>query len=229
MKRWFMVGLAVSGFAAIARADYAAGSQTVAVFGGFGGSSAQYDYKPGSMRPITGGGGAFGAQYLYYFKGSPAMAIGPDITSSFNGNRRSGDLLSGYESTARVKSLVGLVLLKLAYPRGFWRPYLMGGLGAHHSTQQLSAMPQPGNAWPGGGTESRMLVDEHKTSLAVGYGIGLDLYPTDSFFFGLEFRGAELFSLDNDDNTALRSAGFTVDEKRGVNQGNIFLRVGVKF
>src|SRR5437762_7258168 len=127
MKRILFIGVAVTCLGTTTWADYAKGSQTLAIFGGIGGSSSQYDYKPGSMRPVTGGGGAFGGQYLYYFHGTPALAIGADLVSSPNGYRRSGDLLSGYESTDRLKSLVGLILLKLAYPRGFWRPYLMGG------------------------------------------------------------------------------------------------------
>jgi opacity protein-like surface antigen len=229
MKRLFLAAAAVTLLGSLSLADFTRGSQTVAVFGGLGGSSSEYDYQPGNQRPVTGGGGAFGGQYLYYLNDSPALALGADISSSLNSNRRSGDLLSGNESTARTKSLVGMIIEKLAFPRGTWRPYIFAGVGVHNSTQQLSASPQPGNTWPGSGTESRMLVDQNKTSAALGYGIGTDIFPSDSFFFGLELRGTWLAGLDTDDNAALRAAGFNAHDAQNVTQGNLFLRAGVKF
>jgi len=229
MNRLILAAATISLLASLSFADFTRGSQTIAVFGGLGGSSSDYDYEPGNRRPVTGGGGAFGGQYLYYLTGSPALALGADISSSLNGNRRSGDLLSGDESTARMKSLVGLIIEKLAFPRGTWRPYLFAGVGVHNSKQQLSATPQPGNTWPGGGTESRMLVDKNETSAALGYGIGMDIFPNDSFFFGLELRGIWLAGLNTDDNAALRAAGFSAHTSQDITQGNFFLRAGVKF
>jgi opacity protein-like surface antigen len=229
MKRFVLSMLAIMLLGTFSRADLSRGSQTATVFGGLGGSGSDYDYEPGQRRPVTGGGGAFGGQYLYYVSGIPALAVGGDLASSPNANRRSGDLLSGYESTARLKSLIGLAMVRLSFPRGVCRPYIFGGVGAHNSDQQLSAQPQPGNTWPGGGTESRILVDEHKTSAALGYGIGLDIYPKESFFIGIELRGVWLLGLDNDDTPALRAAGFNVDQKEGLTQGNLFLRTGIKF
>jgi len=229
MKKFFVASATFMVLTSLSWADFARGSQSIAVFGGLGGSSSQYDYQPGDQRPVTGGGGAFGGQYFYYITSTPALAIGADLASSLNGNRHSGDLLSGYDSTVRLKSLVGLIVARLAYPRGIGRPYIFAGIGAHDSTQQLSASPHTGNTWPGGGTESRMLIDEHKTSAAVGYGIGLDVFPADSLFFGIELRAAWLGGLNNDDNVALRSAGFHIDDKQGLTQGNLYLRAGVKF
>ncbi len=229
MKRLWLTAVALTLGQTIGHADFVRGSQTLAIFGGEGGSSTRYDYDPGTDRPVTGGGGAFGAQYLYYLKGSPAIAFGADLTSSANGNRRSDDLLAGEETTARLKSLVGLFIARLAFPRGPIRPYIFTGIGGHDSTQQLSAQPQAGNTWPGGGTESRVLVDEHKTSAAIGYGIGMDIFPTESFFLGLELRAVWLGGMDTDDTAALREAGFTEHSKDGITQGNIFVRAGVKF
>ena len=127
-----------------ARADYVRGSQSMVIFGGQGGSASQYDYHPGNQKTITGGGGAFGAQYLYYVAGTPALAVGADITSSLNGNGHSDHLLDGIDTTSRIKSLVGLVMARLAYPRGPYRPYIFAGVGAHDSSQQLF---WPTGAW----------------------------------------------------------------------------------
>jgi hypothetical protein len=221
----FVIAVAASG----ARADLSRGSQTAAIFGGAGGSSSNYDYEPGHQRPVTGGGGAFGGQYLYYVAGRPAIAIGADLASSLNGNSDRHTLLSGYDTTARTKSLVGLVVARLSFPHGIFRPYIFGGVGAHDSKQQLSARPQSGVTWPGGGTDERMVVDDHATSAAIGYGLGMDIYPTESFFLGLELRSTWLAGLSTDDTPALRAAGFTDDNENSIDQGNIFVRAGVKF
>ena len=215
--------------AAVSRADFTRGRQSLALFGGFGGTSSQYDYQPGDRSTVTGAGGAFGAQYFYYLTGSPAIAIGADLTSSLNANAHDDSLLSGYDATARMRSFVGLLTGRLSYPRGLLRPYLFAGIGAHHSRQQLTAQPQSGVAWPGGGTDARVLIDDDETSAAFAGGIGLDIFLRDSFFVGAELRSVWLVGLNTDDNAAIRAAGFRVDEKQGVDQGNVFLRAGVVF
>ena len=87
----------------------------------------------------------------------------------------------------------------------------------------------PGATWANGGTDNRILIDERETSAAVGYGIGMDLFPEDSFFMGIELRGTWLAGLNTDDTAALRAAGFTADHHGGVMQGNLFFRAGYKF
>ena len=52
MKRLFITGIFISLVGAAAHADFAKGSQTAAVFGGFGGSNSDYSYQPGTDRPI---------------------------------------------------------------------------------------------------------------------------------------------------------------------------------
>jgi opacity protein-like surface antigen len=215
--------------AGTARADFTAGSQTISVFGGFGGSNTNFDYQPGNRESVTGSGSAFGAQYFYYLRGTPSIALGIDVASSLNGNGRSDDLLTGLNSTERLKSVVEMIMARLSYPHGKIRPYIFSGVGVHDSVLQLSAQPQAGVTWPGGGAESRMLVDERKTSAALGYGIGLDIFPTESLFFGLELRGVWLAGLNTDSTSALTAAGYFRDDKQDVEQGNIFFRAGVKF
>lgn len=229
LKRFVLLSAVVSLVAPKAWADFTARSQTVAIFGGATGSSTQYDYEPGSRRPVSGGGAGFGAQYLHYVSGAPAIAVGVDVSNYWNGDRRSHHTLDGFDSTARVKSFVGMAIARLAFPRGLWRPYLFAGVGGHHSSQQLSAAPSTGRSWAGGGTESRMLVDRHKMSTAIGYGIGLDIFPSERFFFGTELRGVRLFGLNTDDTATLRAAGFHDDEREGVVQGAVFARLGFTF
>jgi len=229
MKRYFTPLLAILLLGTSARADFTKGDKTLALYGGFYGSGSEYDYNPGNKEPVSGSGPAFGGQFLYYIKTFPSIAVGADLISGLNGGRRDSDLLSGYETTARVKSLVGLLITRLAYPRGEIRPYIFAGAGMHHSTQQLSALPLSGNAWADGGTDSRMVVDEHKTSAALAYGIGLDLFPAESFFIGTELRSVWLAGLNTGDNATLRAEGFTADEKRNVSQGYVMMHLGWMF
>ena len=231
MKRLAMTIVMVSILGTWAQADFDKGSQTIAVFGGLSGSSAHYSYQPGTDRPVTGAGGAIGGQYVYYAKGSPAIGIGLDLNSSMNGTRTDDDLLAGgYNTDQRLKSVIGLAIVKLAYPHGLFRPYVFGGMGVHSSSQLLTATPQPGVTWPNpplGG--QRVLVDEHKTSFALGGGVGFDLFLTETFFLGTELRGTLLTGLDTDDNAAIRYSGYTARNNYGISQGNILLRAGVKF
>ena len=229
MIKKFALSILLFGVSLPVYADFAGGDKTLTFFGGAGGASTPYDYQPGNQEKVTGGGGAFGGQFLYYIKGTPAVAVGLDVNNSLNGNGQESDLLSGINTTERVKTLVGLVIARLSYPRGIYRPYIFGGVGVHDSLQQLSGTPQPGVTWPGGGTENRVLVDQRKTSAALGGGIGVDVFMTETAFFGLELRGTWLAGMDTDDTAALRAAGFRVDEKRGIAEGNLFFRAGVKF
>jgi len=228
MNKWVLAVSTVVAFSGSAHAEFTKGSQTIAVIGGFSGSGSTYDYEPGHSQPVTGGGGAFGAQYMYYLKDSPAIAIGADILSSPNGDRSDDDLLAGYDTTQRLKSVAGLVVARLSFPRGFFRPFIFGGMGAHSSSQKLMARPRSGS-WPGGGNEVRALIDEDATSFALGAGVGFDLFFTESLFLGSEIRGTWLAGLNTEDNAALRSAGFTSDSDDGITQGNILLRLGLKF
>jgi hypothetical protein len=229
MKRFFALILASCSVGTFAAADFMKGNQAIALYGGVGSSASQYDYHPGDRQSVSGPGPAFGGQYLYYIRTMPSIAVGGDVLSALGGNRHNSDLLSGFDSTARLKSLVGMGIVRLAYPHGEIRPYIFAGAGVHHSSQELSAQPLSGVTWANGGTDSRVLVDDHKTSAALGYGIGLDLFPAQSFFIGTELRAVWLAGLNTGDNAALRAQGFTADEKRGVTQSYVLMHLGWMF
>jgi opacity protein-like surface antigen len=229
-KYRFLLGLLwVLSAGSIARAELQPGNHTLALFGGVGTSNSEYDYFPGDEQPVSGGGAAFGGQYLYTISAHPAWSLGVDLNSSLNGDRKNDDLLTGYDSTARLKSFVAMLVARLSFPRGTYRPYLFGGIGAHRSSQRLSARPETGNTWPGGGSEDRMLIDERETSFALGYGIGLDVFITENVFFGPEMRGTWLAGLNTDDTAALRAANIHVDDETDIGQVNFFFRAGLKF
>jgi opacity protein-like surface antigen len=229
MKKTFWIVTAVSFAAATAHADFVKGSQTMAIFGGLGGSSDNYDFRGPDNEPITGGGAAWGAQYLYYLTSSPAIAIGGDLNVSYNGNLRTDDLIANADATTRLKSTTELIMARLAYPRGRARPYIFTGLGAHESSLFVSAQPVPGTTWLDGSSGSRMIIDEHETSLAIAYGIGIDFFLTESLFFGTELRGTGLAGTKPDITPSGQALGFSLKDRTGASEGNIFFRLGWKF
>jgi hypothetical protein len=228
MKKQFVAVLLVA-LSAAAHADFTAGSSQLAVFGGFGGSSDRYDFGGRKDEAVTRPGGAFGAQYLYYLMGTPGFAIGFDGNVSLNNDRHTGDLLNGASATTRLKSVIGLFIARLSFPKGTFRPYVFGGLGVGRGSLFVSAKPTFGNAWSDGGTDSRVLIDEKETSPAVAGGVGLDIFPTESFFFGVELRGTWLGTLEPRETAEARALGFELRDTEAVSQGNAFLRMGLKF
>lgn len=222
----FAVGLLASGAGA---ADWTKGSQAVVLFGGAGGSSSEYDFNGPENDPVSGVGGAYGAQYFYTLTDHPSVAIGADIAVSPNGTREADDLLGGVDTDARLKSVVGMAIARLQFPRGTWRPYVFGGIGAHHSSLELSGRPRSGATWPNGGSDPRMLVDQEKTSVVLGTGVGIDIFVTERAFLGFELRNAWLLGLDTGLTAAGTAAGYRDDSDSIIAQGNIFMRVGVQF
>ena len=227
MKNIFRILFLTLCGAHFAHADFARGSQTIAILGGAGGSSEQYDFRGPEDRPITGSGAAWGAQYLYYL--SPSIAIGADLNVSYNGSRRDDDQIADIDTTARSKAVTEMIIARLAYPRGRVRPYLFAGLGAHQSSFFLSGKPFPGTTWSNGGTDSRMLIDEHDTSLALAGGIGLDVFLTESLFLGTELRSTTLGGTKPDISPAGQALGLTLKHRHGASEGNIFFKLGWKF
>jgi opacity protein-like surface antigen len=230
MKKQLVVAFSVLWMASWAHAEYKAGSQSVAVVGGLGWAGGEYQYQPGSDDPVSAGGGAIGGQYLYYFRGSPALGVGFDLTKSFNGTRSQDDVLTNFDTDARVKSLVGMAILRLSYPHGFFRPFVFGGMGFHDSSQTFTATPRGATTWPNApATGTRTLIDESKTSFAMGGGVGFDIFPRENFFIGTELRAVWLAGLDTDENEAIRNAGFSMRDKTDISQMNILMRAGVTF
>src|SRR5581483_4615247 len=96
-------------------------------------------------------------------------------------------------------------IVKLAYPRGHCRPYVFAGVGGHDSTLTLSGVPAPGVPWPLSG----QLIDKSSKGAAFGGGIGLDIFMTDSFFMGLEYRVIDLAHVRSDVTADAKNTFFT--------------------
>lgn len=83
--------------------------------------------------------------------------------------------------------------------------------------------------WPDTSTtERRAIVDGSGTGIAVGFGVGIDIFPVEAVFFGLEWRANYLGSTSYGVTATGRNAGFT-EAKNDLSVSQIFLRGGVKF
>ncbi len=228
--RKFLMVIVVVMTSVSVRAETGKGSSMLAVFGGAGFSSTQFDLgDTGGQERISDGGGTWGAQWVYFFRDHPVLGVGIDGSSNRLDDHHTLDLVRGTDATSHQHSSIIMAIFKLAYPTGHIRPYFFGGLGGHRSTVFLSAQPYSSNTWADTGTtEPRILVDETKSSLALGYGLGFDIFFTDEVFLGLEYRGTFLGHKDFDETAQARSVGLRF-EKSGLDVQALLLRAGVKF
>ena len=227
-KRMIVILLVMS--AVSAQAATGKGSLMVAAFGGAGFSSSKLDLgNTGGDDFIAKGGGASGAQVVYFFKDQPAIGFGIDGSYTHLRDRDTTDLVFGANAKSHLNSTVILAIAKLAYPTGHVRPYVFGGLGTHRSTVFTTAQPFAPYAWSDTSTsENRVLIDETRTSLAIGYGVGLDVFLTDEFFVGAEYRGIFLAHRDFDQTAGATSAGLRFEDN-SLDVEALLLRIGVKF
>ncbi len=213
-----------------ARAETGKGSNMLAIFGGGGYTTSKFDLgNTGGRERVADGGGTWGGQWIYFFKDHPVVGLGIDGSHTRLDDHETLDLVFGANSTSHMRSTVIMAVAKLAYPTGHVRPYIFGGLGGHRSSVYLAAQPYGGAAWSDTHTtERRVLLDESKSSLAVGYGFGFDVFFTDEVFLGLEYRGTFLGHDRFDETPAAESAGLRF-ERSGLNTQALLLRAGVKF
>ncbi len=212
------------------RAETGKGSLMLAAFGGLGFSSSKFDLGiTGGEEPVAKGGGTSGGQLVYFFRDRPAMGIGIDGSFTHLSDRDTIDLVRGASATSHLSSTIILAIAKLAYPTGHVRPYVFGGIGTHRTSAFVSAQPFAPFTWNDTPTtERRVLLDETKTSLAVGYGLGLDVFFTDEVFAGMEYRGTFLAHKNFDETTEAQSDGLEFKD-HSLNVQAFLLRVGVKF
>ena len=145
---------------------------------GFGGSSQRVrDYNPlaKASKLVTGPGPAFGGQYLYYIQISTrSIAVGADLISGLNESRQRFRFVDRIvETTARLKSLVGLV--DRAPGLSARRNQAVYFCRCGRASQLAAAFRTPSERqhlvqWRHGQPHARWTM--RKTSAAVAYGIG---------------------------------------------------------
>src|SRR5689334_22877695 len=105
------------------------------IYGGGEGLGGHYN-QPGGNRveqEYADGGGLIGGQFLYFMSDSPCWALGFDISHAGFDDHTSNQLLANRFTASSADDTVGLIVARLSYPRGHFRPYVQGGLGGHHT------------------------------------------------------------------------------------------------
>jgi opacity protein-like surface antigen len=183
----------------VLHADYSKGDVMLQLYGGGASVSGKY-HQPGvheDEQAYADGGGMVGGQFLYYLGGNPCWALGVDVSHAGLDEHISDQLLTNRRTKSSMKATAGLLIARLAYPKGRWRPYLQGGLGVHHTKLHLEGTPALGTIWGDTGTaETRTLLDDGRAGPALSGAIGLHVYLTERFFIGAEYRVLDLMRKD---------------------------------
>jgi len=172
-------------------ADYAKGTTMFQIYGGGAGLGGHYN-QPGMNRDeqdLADGGGLIGGQFLYFFHDNPCLAAGFDISHASFDDFNSSQLLANRLTTSSADNTTGVAILRLSYPKGRFRPYIQGGIGAHHTSLSLTGIPINGSTWSDTGTtESRQLLNDGHIGPAFEGAVGMHIYFTERFFVGAELK-----------------------------------------
>lgn len=171
ISRFLMVGPLVAVMAAAsARADYSKGMAMFQIYGGGAALSGRYR-QPGvnkDEQDYADGGSVIGGQFLYFISDSPCVALGFDVSHADFSAHESYQLLINRFTSSSAKNTTGLVIARLAYPKGRIRPYIQGGLGAQATSLTLDGTPIHSSSWTDSPTaETRQLLNSSDVGPAV--------------------------------------------------------------
>jgi opacity protein-like surface antigen len=172
--------------------------------------------------------GSFGGGYLYYL--SPWLGFGVNAHySNKTGGTPLEAIFNGIKTTASEKSFVVLGIAKCSF-RVEHRvmPYLLAGVGVHHSARRMTGQPNNALVWSDTSTqEERVLGDGSATGPAVGAGAGIDVPFGENLLMGLEYRYEYLGSVDYGMTALGESLGASL--KSSANLINFVFKLGYKF
>lgn len=230
MKRWSLVAVCLGLCAARGFADYQKGSQSVTLHIGPSGYSDNVDLNNGDVR-LRDCSAAGGLQYLYYIHGGgPTLAIGPDILWIDSAEEENKTRLLGDGMTKADQHIaITQVVMKLAYPSGHFRPYILGGLGASRSHLKTHVTPGSGITWADTGTsEVRETFDSVRYGFAGTFAAGFDYFIGEHLFLGTELRVSMLSRHVHEPTSFARSQGIEAVRDPG-SVSSVLLKIGYKF
>ena len=185
--------------AAPAGADYSKGMAMFQIYGGGAALGGRY-HQPGvnkDEQDYADGGSVIGGQFLYFISDSPCLALGFDVSHTDFDSHDSYQLLTNRFTRSSAKNTTGLLIARLAYPKGRIRPYIQGGLGAHGTSLTLDGTPINSKTWyDTPTTETRRLLDSGHMGPAFEGAIGLHVYLTERLFIGAEYKVMDLLGKD---------------------------------
>jgi opacity protein-like surface antigen len=169
--------------------------------------------SPGQVN-VNEGAPFFGGQYLYY--PIPHLGVGADGHYSAAGLATPlGTIFNLVTPQVGSKSLVVLGVVKYSFnAQHVVSPYVLGGLGVHHTSRKLAA-------------NSVVLGDSSGTGAALGVGGGVDFSLGKNVFVAGEYRYEYLGSADYSTNALGQALGASLKGSTGL--VNFFARIGYKF
>ena len=211
-------------------ADFDTGNQTVELHGGLSSTSTEYEVGPyDSDVRAADPGYAAGGQYIYYFHTQPTLGVGIDASYQHLSDHHTDQFIPNTDARFNLRSTDVLGVVKLAFPRGHWRPYVFLGLGAGRTSQLIAATPTPGNVWTDTQTaEERRFYDDDATQFAFGLGGGIDFFPNERFFWGFEIRDLFLARASFNPTPTGMAAGLLPTDDR-YSLVNVLFHVGMKW
>jgi opacity protein-like surface antigen len=229
--RWIAVCFLMMTLVSVsAHADYTQGTTMFQIYGGGAVLSGHYA-QPGISRDeqdYADGGSVIGSQFLYYISDSPCVAMGFDVSHTDFASHESFLLLPSFYTQSSAKNTTGLIIARLAYPKGRVRPYVQGGLGAQSMTLTLDGTPVNSTWSDTGTTETRQLLDSREIGPALEGAIGLHVYLTKRLFVGAEYKVLELIGKDFSPTSAGQTEGI-VKTSGIVTESSIGLMLGLGF
>jgi len=162
----------------------------------------------GGGRDDNGDGGfLFSPQYLYGL--NSRFSLGANVEFANRSRTESQNLLPASNTEVHGHNVLLLGVAKYALAdQGPVRPYLLGGLGAHHSSTQIEAQPNVGFAWSDTNTdEPRSLVDDSHWGFASTLRFGIDFSWTSPTVFGLEIGWTHMSSPSYDPTPSGQALG----------------------
>lgn len=196
--------------AAPVRADYDKGTTMFQIYGGGAGLSGRY-HQPGvnkDEQDYADGGSVIGGQFLYFISGSPCLALGFDVSHADFDAHESYQLLANRFTSSSANNTSGLIIVRLAYPKGRFRPYIQGGLGAQATSLTLDGTPTNSIPWSDTKTtETRRLLDSSHVGPAFEGAVGVHIYLMERLFVGVEYKALDLVGKDFVPTAAGRSEG----------------------
>jgi len=214
-----------------AQADYTQGMTMFQIYGGGAVLSGRY-HQPGVSKDeqdYADGGGVIGGQFLYYISDNPCIALGFDVSHADFDSHNSYLLLPNRYTQSSAKNTTGLIIARVAYPKGRVRPYIQGGLGAQSTSLSLDGTPINASTWTDTPTtETRRLLDSSHIGPALEGAIGLHVYLTPRFFVGAEYKVMELIGKDFSPTAAGATEG-VVTTHGIVSESSIGLMLGLGF
>jgi opacity protein-like surface antigen len=169
------------------------------IYGGGASLSGRY-HQPGvnkDEQDYADSGGIIGGQFLYYINDSPCLALGFDVFHSNFDAHNSYQLLANRYTSSSANNTTGLIIARLAYPKGRFRPYIQGGFGAQATSLTLDGSPINSTSWNDTRTtETRSLLDSSHVGAAIEGAVGLHIYLTQRVFVGAEYKVIDLIGKD---------------------------------